>query len=108
MCGVVFSGARRGVRLCSLMGSMRDGSCMLMLGAGFNIEWSTSMASLLVGSIVIQWSRWYFAHPKVFTVSVLLLLFPGISSYPAMLSSVHIRHPAYCHLFLITVLVHFL
>lgn len=49
--------------------------------SGLNIEWSTFMASMLVGTIGIQWSRWYLAHPKVFTVAAVIPMFPGISAY---------------------------
>jgi uncharacterized membrane protein YjjB (DUF3815 family) len=48
----------------------------------FNIEWSTFMASLLVGCIGIQWSRWYLAHPKVFTVAAVIPMFPGSPPTP--------------------------
>jgi uncharacterized membrane protein YjjB (DUF3815 family) len=43
---------------------------------------------LLVGSIGIQWSRWYLAHPKIFTVAAVIPMFPGISAYTAMISAV--------------------
>ncbi len=55
------TGRFRGARY---WGALGHGSRMLMMSAGFNIEWSTFMASLLVGGIGIQWSRWYLAHLK--------------------------------------------
>lgn len=39
------------------------------------------MASMLVGTIGIQWSRWYLAHPKVFTVAAVIPMFPHIGLY---------------------------
>lgn len=63
---MVFNVPHRALPWCALLGALGHGSRMLMMSAGFNIEWSTFMASLLVGSIGIQWSRWYLAHPKVF------------------------------------------
>lgn len=49
----------------ALLGAIGHGSRMIMMSAGFNIEWATFLAALLVGSIGIQWSRWYLAHPKI-------------------------------------------
>ncbi len=39
------------------------------------------MASMLVGTIGIQWSRWYLAHPKVFTVAAVIPMFRHIGLY---------------------------
>ncbi|SUG90265.1 putative inner membrane protein [Salmonella enterica subsp. enterica] len=89
-------------------GALGHGSRMLMMSAGFNIEWSTFMASLLVGSIGIQWSRWYLAHPKVFTVAAVIPMFPGISAYTAMISAVKISHLGYSEPMMITLLTNFL
>ncbi|KAA0634366.1 coproporphyrinogen III oxidase, partial [Escherichia coli] len=50
-------------------------------GGGGRSRVSTFMASMLVGTIGIQWSRWYLAHPKVFTVAAVIPMFPGISAY---------------------------
>ncbi len=58
------TGRFRGARATGELG--HSSRRMLMMSAGFNIEWSTFMASLLVGSIGIQWSRWYLAHPSVY------------------------------------------
>ncbi|EIH8036935.1 threonine/serine exporter family protein, partial [Salmonella enterica] len=69
---MVFNVPHRALPWCALLGALGHGSRMLMMSAGFNIEWSTFMASLLVGSIGIQWSRWYLAHPKVFTVAAVI------------------------------------
>jgi uncharacterized membrane protein YjjB (DUF3815 family) len=79
-----------------------------MMTAGFNIEWSTFMASMLVGSIGIQWSRWYLAHPKVFTVAAVIPMFPGISAYTAMISAVKISHFGYTEPQMILLLSNFL
>lgn len=65
---------------------------MVMMTAGCNIEWATFISSMLVGSIGIQWSRWYLAHPKIFTVAAVIPMFPGISAYTAMVSAVKISH----------------
>ena len=92
---MVFNVPHRALPWCALLGALGHGSRMVMMTAGFNIEWSTFMASLLVGCIGIQWSRWYLAHPKVFTVAAVIPMFPGISAYTAMISAVKIGHLGY-------------
>lgn len=62
---MVFNVPQRALRWCALLGAIGHGSRMVMMTAGFNIEWATFLAALLVGSIGIQWSRWYLAHPKI-------------------------------------------
>ena len=89
---MVFNVPQRALPWCALLGAIGHGSRMVMMTAGFNIEWSTFMASMLVGSIGIQWSRWYLAHPKVFTVAAVIPMFPGISAYTAMSTAVKISH----------------
>ncbi|MCT7085081.1 threonine/serine exporter family protein, partial [Salmonella enterica] len=74
---MVFNVPHRALPWCALLGALGHGSRMVMMTAGFNIERSTFMASLLVGCIGIQWSRWYLAHPKVFTVAAVIPMFPG-------------------------------
>lgn len=74
---MVFNVPHRALPRCALLGATGHGSRMVMMTAGLNIEWSTFMASLLVGCIGIQWSRWYLAHPKVFTVAAVILCFTG-------------------------------
>jgi len=81
---------------------------MVMVTSGFNIEWSTFVASMLVGCIGIRWSRWYLAHPKVFTVAAVIPMFPGISAYTAMISAVKISHVGYSEDLMILLLTNFL
>ena len=88
---MVFNVPQRALRWCALLGAIGHGSRMIMMSAGFNIEWATFLAALLVGSIGIQWSRWYLAHPKIFTVAAVIPMFPGISAYTAMISAVKIN-----------------
>lgn len=105
---MVFNVPQRALRWCALLGAIGHGSRMVMMTAGFNIEWSTFMASMLVGSIGIQWSRWYLAHPKVFTVAAVIPMFPGISAYTAMISAVKISHFGYTEPQMILLLSNFL
>ncbi len=80
---------------------------MVMMTAGFNIEWATFLAALLVGSIGIQWSRWYGAsqnfHRRGRDPDV-----PGISAYTAMISAVKISHFGYSEEMMIMLLSNFL
>lgn len=101
---MVFNVPHRALPWCGLLGAIGHGSRMIMMAADFNIEWSTFMASLLVGSIGIQWSRWYLAHPKVFTVAAVIPMFPGIPAYTAMISAVQISHFGYSETLMITLL----
>ncbi len=103
-----FNVPQRALRWCALLGAIGHGSRMIMMSAGFNIEWATFLAALLVGSIGIQWSRWYLAHPKIFTVAAVIPMFPGISAYTAMISAVKISHFGYSEEMMILLLSNFL
>jgi len=81
---------------------------MAMMAAGFNIEWSSFIAAILVGMIGIQWSRWYLAHPKVFTVAAVIPMFPGIPAYTAMISAVKMSHFGYSEELLMQLVTNFL
>ena len=105
---MVFNVPQRALPWCALLGAIGHGSRMIMMTAGFNIEWSTFIASMLAGSIGIQWSRWYLAHPKVFTVAAVIPMFPGISAYTAMISAVKISHFGYSEPQMILLLSNFL
>ncbi|WP_312953105.1 threonine/serine exporter [Superficieibacter sp.] len=105
---MVFNVPHRALPWCGLLGAIGHGSRMVMITAGLNIEWSTFMATMLVGIIGIQWSRWYLAHPKIFTVAAVIPMFPGIAAYTAMISAVKISHFGYSEELMITLLTNFL
>jgi len=105
---MVFNVPHRALPWCALLGAIGHSSRMLIMMGGFNIEWATFVASMLVGSIGIQWSRWYLAHPKIFTVAAVIPMFPGISAYSAMISAVKISHFGYSEALMISLLTHFL
>ncbi|HEX4499621.1 MAG TPA: threonine/serine exporter [Scandinavium sp.] len=105
---MVFNVPQRALRWCALLGAVGHGSRMVMMLAGMNIEWATFIASILVGSIGIQWSRWYLAHPKIFTVAAVIPMFPGISAYTAMISAVKISHLGYSDTLMVMLLENFL
>ncbi|PTA94657.1 hypothetical protein C9415_15225 [Kluyvera sp. Nf5] len=105
---MVFNVPHRALPWCALLGAIGHGTRFAMVSWGFNIEWSTFIASMLVGSIGIHWSRWYLAHPKVFTVAAVIPMFPGISAYTAMISAVKISHLGYNENLMILLLTNFL
>ncbi len=105
---MVFNVPQRALAWCALLGAIGHGSRMVMMTVGLNIEWATFIAAILVGSIGIQWSRWYLAHPKVFTVAAVIPMFPGISAYTAMISAVKISHLGYSEPQMIMLLTNFL
>ena len=105
---IVFNVPHRALPWCALLGAIGHGTRFAMVSWGFNIEWSTFIASMLVGSIGIHWSRWYLAHPKVFTVAAVIPMFPGISAYTAMISAVKISHLGYNEDLMILLLTNFL
>lgn len=105
---MVFNVPQRALIWCALLGAIGHSSRFAMMTAGMNIEWATFIASLLVGSIGIQWSRWYLAHPKIFTVAAVIPMFPGISAYTAMISAVKISHLGYSEPLMVTLLENFL
>ncbi|RXY40715.1 threonine/serine exporter family protein, partial [Klebsiella pneumoniae] len=96
------------LRWCALLGAIGHGSRMIMMSAGFNIEWATFLAALLVVSIASQGSCWYLAHPNVFTVAAVVPMFPGISGYTAMICAVKISHLGYSEEMMILLLSNFL
>lgn len=105
---MVFNVPQRALPWCALLGAIGHSARMLMMMGGFNIEWATFAASMLVGCIGIQWSRWYLAHPKIFTVAAVIPMFPGISAYSAMIAAVKISHFGYSEALMISLLTNFL
>ena len=86
---MVFNVPVRALRWCALLGAIGHGSRMILMTSGLNIEWSTFMASMLVGTIGIP-------------------MFPGISAYTAMISAVKISQLGYSEPLMITLLTNFL
>lgn len=105
---MVFNVPSRALAWCALLGAIGHGSRTVLLSMGVNIECSSFIAAMLVGSLGIQWSRWYLAHPKVFTVAAVIPMFPGISAYTAMISAVKIGHLGYSEDLMILLLTNFL
>lgn len=105
---MVFNVPRRALIWCGLLGAIGHGSRFVMMESGLGIEWATFAASILVGSIGIKWSRWYLAHPKVFTVAAIIPMFPGIYAYTAMIAAVKLSHFDYDEGLMQVMVTHFL
>ncbi|MEN3753540.1 threonine/serine exporter [Mangrovibacter yixingensis] len=105
---MVFNVPLRALPYCALLGAIGHGARFVLMHFGGNIEWSTFLASILVGCIGIQWSRWYLAHPKVFTVAAVIPMFPGIYAYTAMISAVKLSHFGYTEPLMIMLVTNFL
>lgn len=105
---MVFNVPRRALKYCALLGAIGHGSRMVLMAAGMDIVWATFCAAVLVGIIGIQWSRWWLAHPKVFTVAAIIPMFPGINAYLAMLSVVKLTQIGYSPELIEMLVTHFL
>lgn len=105
---MVFNVPVRALKYCALLGAIGHGSRMTMIEMGLTIEWASFCAATLVGIIGIQWSRWWLAHPKVFTVAAVIPMFPGINAYVAMISVVKISHLGYSEALFSTLISNFL
>ncbi|ELI8305918.1 threonine/serine exporter family protein, partial [Yersinia enterocolitica] len=55
---MVFNVPVRALRYCALLGAIGHGSRMLMVHFGMNIELASLLASIMIGIIGINWSRW--------------------------------------------------
>lgn len=105
---MVFNVPVRALRYCALLGAIGYGLRMILMEISFSIEWASFCTAILIGIIGIQWSRWWLAHPKVFTVAAVIPMFPGISAYIAMISLVKIAHLGYNAELFGTLVTHFL
>ena len=91
---MVFNVPSRALKYCALLGAIGHGFRTILVMSGMNIE-ASFCAAILVGCIGIQWSRWWLAHPKVFTVAAIIPMFPGINAYIAMISVVKLTQIGY-------------
>lgn len=105
---MVFNVPVRALPYCALLGAIGHGSRMLLTYLGLSIESGTFIAAILIGAIGIQWSRWYLAHPKIFTVAAVIPMFPGIYAYTAMISIVKISQSGYSEVLMIQAVTNFL
>ncbi|MBP2848513.1 MULTISPECIES: threonine/serine exporter [Dickeya] len=105
---MVFNVPMRALPYCALLGALGHSMRFLMIRFGIPIELATFVASIMVGIIGIRWSRWFLAHPKVFTVAAVIPMFPGISAYTAMISVVQLSQHGYSEALMQTLITNFL
>lgn len=105
---LVFNVPVKALKYCALLGAIGYGTKTILLSFGLLIEWSTFIASILIGSIGIYWSRRFLAHPKVFTVAAVIPMFPGVYAYKAMIAVVEISHLGYSAQLFETMITNFL
>ncbi|MBP2846021.1 threonine/serine exporter [Dickeya oryzae] len=105
---MVFNVPMRALPYCALLGALGHSARFLMIRFGIPIELATFVASIMVGIIGIRWSRWFLAHPKVFTVAAVIPMFPGISAYTAMISVVQLSQHGYSEALMQTLITNFL
>lgn len=105
---LVFNVPVKALKYCALLGAIGYGTKTVLMHYGFLIEWSTFIASILIGSIGIYWSRRFLAHPKVFTVAAVIPMFPGVYAYKAMIAMVEISHLGYSSQLFETMITNFL
>lgn len=105
---IMFNVPARALRGYALLGAVGHGSRMLLMATGLNIEGSTFIASMLISIISIGWSHKYFVHPKEFTVAAVIPMFPGISTYMAIISAIKISLLGYSDQLMESLLTNFL
>ncbi|WP_159565344.1 threonine/serine exporter [Budvicia diplopodorum] len=105
---LVFNVPVKALKYCALLGAIGYGTKTLLMHYGMLIEWGTFLASILIGSIGIYWSRRFLAHPKVFTVAAVIPMFPGVYAYKAMIAMVEISHLGYSSQLFETMITNFL
>ena len=83
---LLFHVPRQALRYCAFLGAIGHGSRTAMEMAGLTTVFATFFASALIGFIGVWLGRRYRAHPKVFTVSAIIPMIPGVYAYRAMIS----------------------
>ena len=92
---LVFNVPERLLKYCALLGGIGHGTRFLMIENGIIIEWSTLLASMLIGTLAIMLSRKFLAHPKVVSVAAVIPMFPGVATYSAMIALVKLSRIGY-------------
>lgn len=105
---MVFNVPKKALKWCALLGAIGHGSRFVIMNMGVSIECATFLSACIVGYIGILWSKWYLAHPKIFTVAAIIPMVPGIAAYDAMIAVVRLSHYQYSDSQLIVLVTHFL
>lgn len=92
---MVFNVPVRLLKYCAFLAAVGHGFRFLLLRYGLAIEWSTLLASMLIGSLSIRYSRIFLAHPKVVSVAAVIPMFPGVSVYTSIISLLNLYKLGY-------------
>ena len=92
---LVFNVPERLLKYCAFLGGVGHGTRFLLIQNGIIIEWSTLLASMLIGTLAIMLSRKFLAHPKVVSVAAVIPMFPGVATYSAMIALVKLSRIGY-------------
>ncbi|WP_434779441.1 threonine/serine exporter family protein [Neisseria sp. Ec49-e6-T10] len=105
---LVFNVPAKLLKYCAFLGAIGHGTRYLLITNGLIIEWSTLLASMLIGTLAIHFSRKFEAHPKVVSVAAVIPMIPGVSAYTAMISLVQLSHVGYSPELMGILVTHFL
>jgi uncharacterized membrane protein YjjB (DUF3815 family) len=86
--GMVFNVPKSTLKFCALGGAITHTSRMVLLDMNMPIELATFLASLLIGTIAVYWSRKYIVPRPIYTVASIIPLIPGTYAFSAMISLV--------------------
>ncbi len=92
---LVFNVPERLLKYCAFLGGIGHGTRFLLIQNGIILEWSTLLASMLIGTLAIMLSRKFLAHPKVVSVAAVIPMFPGVATYSAMIALVKLSRVGY-------------
>ena len=86
--GMVFNVPKHALKFCALGGAIAYTSRLALLDLHMPIELATFLASLLIGTIAVHWSRKYIVPRPIYTVASIIPLIPGTFAFTAMISLV--------------------
>ncbi len=86
--GMVFNVPKHALKFCALGGAIAYNSRLAFLDLNMPIELATFLASLLIGTIAVYWSRKYIVPRPIYTVASIIPLIPGTYAFTAMISLV--------------------
>ena len=86
--GMVFNVPKSALKFCALGGAIAYTSRLALLDLHMPIELATFLASLLIGTIAVHWSRKYIVPRPIYTVASIIPLIPGTFAFTAMISLV--------------------
>ncbi|MFA7083249.1 MAG: threonine/serine exporter family protein [Arcobacteraceae bacterium] len=85
---MVFNVPKHTLKFCAMGGAIAYTSRMILLDLHMPIELATFLASLLIGTIAVHWSRKYIVPRPIYTVASIIPLIPGTYAFSTMISLV--------------------